>query len=64
MCHLAGVIVLEVERATSSKQQSDGTFKDDGVETNWKRITIPEFAALADEYATRKRKGKALETTR
>ena len=63
-CHGAGVIVLEVERAPSDIQQPDGTFKSDGIEKNWKRITIPEFAALADEYSVRKRKGKGLETTR
>jgi len=62
--HMAGVIVLDVERDSSAVKQPDGTFKSDGVETDWKRITIPEFAALADEYSARKRKGKVLETTR
>ena len=63
-CHLAGIIQLSHVSATSNNPQPNGTFKDDGKEKLWTVITIPEFAALADEYACRKRKGRALETTR
>jgi hypothetical protein len=63
-CHLAGIIQLDHVSDESSIKQPDGTFKGDGVKRLWTVVTIPEFAALADEYSVRKRKGKGLETTR
>jgi hypothetical protein len=68
VCETAGIVTLErVVDGISKVDKDTGEHKDTGENKTWVTVTIPEFAALADEYNTNKRnrqKSKALETTR
>jgi len=63
ICENAGIVELEKHESDCLTMQDDGSQKVTGKKV-WATVTIPGFAALADEYSTRKQKGKALETTR
>jgi hypothetical protein len=63
VCERAGIVSLKRQESACFSLQDDGTTEEDGKNV-WTTVTIPGFADLADEYASRKKKGKALETTR
>lgn len=64
-CETAGII--ELKRQVSEVfevSEEDGATKPTGKQHEWLTVTIPGFAALADEYTARKRTSKALETVK
>lgn len=63
VCEQAGIVTLAREETPVVQLQEDGTQKVGGKRV-WTTVTIPGFAELADEYSARKKKGRALETTR
>jgi hypothetical protein len=64
VCSDAGLIELSIDESEVwESDDDDGTHKVKSNERHkWMTITIPGFAALADEYTARKRTGKALQT--
>jgi len=62
VCVEAGILKITTETCSASQIQPDGTLKQIGDHT-WRRLAIPGFADLKDEWAGRSRlKSKALST--
>ena len=63
VCVEAGFLEITTVTASGTETQSDGTKKSVG-DSSWRRLTIPGFADLKDEWASvnAKKKSKALAT--
>jgi len=66
VCVDAGLIELKVDESEVWQRAEDDGTKNvaSGKKHRWLTVTIPGFCALADEYSSRKRTSKALETPR